>query len=318
MNDLKFAFRQLLKNPGFTDATVLTLALGIGANTATLSVIRTTVFDPLPARHPDRLVQFGFREKERCWSPGLNPSALREARQQTNLFVVVAAYYGDVLTLRGEDFPQLVRGVWVTPGFFGLWDLRPLLGRTFAADEGRPVKDDVLVISHRLWQRQFGGDPAVIGRTVPFRERPMTVVGVMPPHFPFPEAEFDYWRPVEGPDPDISTVPGALSTRLMTFWIGVEQADPLRVMRVPLRQGRWLERGDVGEGVGHVVVNETAARRLWPGEAAVGKRFWRKERDAEVACEVVGVVGDTRDWSKQVAPEPIPSLTSRSHCCLRP
>jgi putative ABC transport system permease protein len=76
-------------------------------------------------------------------------------------------------------------------------------------------------------------------------------------------------------------------------------------MRVPLRHGRWLERGDMSEGVGHVVVNETAASRLWPGETALGKRFWRKEPDAEVACEVVGVVGDTLDWSKHVAPDPI-------------
>src|SRR5438552_807714 len=72
----------------------------------------------------------------------------------------------------------------------------------FTADEGQPGKDDVLVISHRLWQRLFGGDPAIIGRTVRFRERPMTVVGVMPPHFSFPMARYDeYWRPAQQPDP---------------------------------------------------------------------------------------------------------------------
>ena len=111
------------------------------------------------------------------------------------------AYDWDALTLSGDDFPLPVRGVWVTPEFCGLWNLRPLLGRTFAADEGRPGKDDVLVISHRLWQNRFGGDPTVIGRTIPFRERPMTVVGVMPPHFSFPNAEYEYWRAVVGPDP---------------------------------------------------------------------------------------------------------------------
>src|SRR3989454_51042 len=203
MNDLRFAVRQLLKNPGFTAAAVLTLALGIGATTAIVSVVNTAVFDPLPVRHPGRLVQFGTVLKREGWWAAINNPALRDVRQQTNLFARVAAYSdNDGLTLQGEEFPQPVAGVWVTPEFFGLLDVRPLLGRTFTADEGQPGKDDVLVISHRLWQRLFGGDPAIIGRMVRFRERPMTVVGVMPPHFSFPTARYgEYWRPVQDPDP---------------------------------------------------------------------------------------------------------------------
>src|SRR6266516_3302506 len=203
MNDLKFAFRPLLKNPGFTAVAVLTLALGIGATTAIVSVVNTAVFDPLPVRHPERFVQLGVVHKERGWWPGINPLALRDVRQQTNLFARLAAYSdNDGLTLRGDEFPQSVPGVWVTPEFFGLLDVPPLLGRTFTADEGQPGKDDVLVISHRLWQRQFGGDPAIIGHTVSFLQRPMTVVGVMPPHFSFPRARFvEYWRPAQPPDP---------------------------------------------------------------------------------------------------------------------
>src|SRR5256885_11367179 len=198
MNDLKFAFRQLLKNPGFTSVAVLTLALGIGATTAIVSVVNTAVFDPLPVRHPERFVQLGVVHKERGWWPGINPPALRDARQQTNLFARLAAYSdNDGLTLPGEEFPQPVPGVWVTPEFFGLLNVRPLLGRTFISNEGQPGKDDVLVISHRLWRRQFGGDPAIIGRTVRFRERPMTVVGVMPPHFSFPTARYDEYRSEE-------------------------------------------------------------------------------------------------------------------------
>ena len=160
MNDLRFAFRQLVKNPGFTAVTVLTLALGIGATTAIVSVVKTTVFDPRPARHPDRLVQFGYRHKERDWSPGLNPSALREARQQTTLFLRVAAYTWDVLTLPGEDFPQPVRGGWVTPEFFGLWNLRPVLGRTFAADDGQCAENRFLCQILRIPGR-FGQGKAV-------------------------------------------------------------------------------------------------------------------------------------------------------------
>src|SRR3989454_28958 len=202
MNDLRFAGRMLLKNFGFTAVAVLTLALGIGATTAIVSVVKTAVFDPLPARHPDRFVQLGVVDPERRWWPAINRHALSDVRQQTNLFSRVAAYEEfDGLTLQGEEFPQPVQGVWVTPEFFGLWNLRPLLGRTFTADEGQPGKDDVLMISHRLWQRQFGGDPTIIGRTVPFRERPMTVVGVMPPHFSFPTVRHEYWRPVRLSEP---------------------------------------------------------------------------------------------------------------------
>ncbi|MBU6403070.1 MAG: ABC transporter permease, partial [Verrucomicrobia bacterium] len=179
--DIRYGIRMLLKDPGFTTVAVLTLALGIGATTAIVSVVRTAVFDPLPVRYPERLMQVGFLSKERGWSPGINPAALRDLRQQTNLFARVVAHYDwEAMTLSGEDFPQLVRGAWVTPGFFGLWNLRPLLGRTFTDDEAQPAKDNVIVISHPFWQSQFGGDPAIIGRTVPFRERPMTVVGVLP------------------------------------------------------------------------------------------------------------------------------------------
>src|SRR6266516_5839707 len=115
MNDLRFALRQLLKNPGFTAVAVLTLALGIGATTAIVSVVKTAVFDPLPVQHPDRFVQLGVVHRELGWRAAINNPALRDVRQQTNLFARVAAYSdNDGLTLQGEEFPQPVAGVWVT------------------------------------------------------------------------------------------------------------------------------------------------------------------------------------------------------------
>ncbi|MBI4657805.1 MAG: ABC transporter permease [Verrucomicrobia bacterium] len=611
MNDLKFAFRQLLKNPGFTAVAVLTLALGIGATTAIVSIVQTAVLDPLPVRHPERLLHFGVVHKERGWSPGINALALRDARRQTNLFARLAAYGFDGLSLPAEDFPQPAVGAWVTSEFFNLWNLRPLLGRTFSADEGKPGQDDVLVISHRFWQRQFGGDPSIVGRAVAFRERPMTVVGVMPPHFAFPTTHEQYWRPAQIPEPaendilpntrvvaelwpgieltqaqafldvvtqrqaqefsqgqvtfsfqardlremfgtpevrrtlglllgtvafvlliaaanvanlqlartesrqqelavraalgagrgrvfrqlfteslllavlggasglivtafglellqklippelprlkpialdpsalgiacavtlatgllfglapawparrsnmsdvlklgaptstrdrargrfsrglvmgqvalalvlltgaglmvrsvigllrvnpgfqprnvvrvfpslwdafsrhlpdigkaldakfavlaeaqqriaaipgvtgvgvacelhgalvEVSAAPGSPGVRLKKSWLGVEESDPLIVLRVPLTQGRGLNRSDVGKGVRRVLVNETAARQLWPGDEAVGKRFWHKEHEEEAAYEVVGVVGDVREYRYDVAAQP--------------
>jgi len=616
--DIRYGVRMLGKSPGFTAIALITLALGIGATTAIVSVVKVAVFDPLPVSHPDRLLQLGYVHKELGWSAGIYCSMLREARQQTSLFACVAAYHGDEVTLPGEDFPQRVAGMWVSLEFFRLWEVRPLLGRTFSAEEGEPGKNDVLVISYRLWQRQFGGDPAIIGRTVFFRERPMTIVGVMPPHFSFPDAHNEYWRPVEdlgpatgpygpilrpGPNlrviaetqpgiepaavqafldvliqrhrqeqlplsdlvsgqtrhlrelfrspeesrmlglllgavvfvlliaaanvaslqsaraetrqqelatraalgagrarlfrqllieslllavlggvaglavsavgldllqrllptnlprlkpitlnlgvlgiaagvtlitgllfglvpawrggrsnltevlkpgaatgtrdrgrgrfsqaliagqfalvlvlstgaglmvrsmagllrvnpgfdpkhvvrvhpstielrrrhysPDFasnrateavfaffadarqrvagipgvtaagvevgggetgaSVVPGVPPTLTKKYWVGVEEANPLRVLRVPLKQGRWLDRSDVGKGIRSVLVNETAARRLWPGEAAVGKLFWTKEWNTDFTYEVVGVVGDTLDRGAHVVPQP--------------
>jgi hypothetical protein len=110
VNDLKFAYRQFLKNPGFTAVAVFTLALGIGATTAIVSVIKTAVFDPLPVRHPERYVELGV-VKEHGWSPGINPLALRDLREQTNLFARLALYEFDGLKLPGEEPRERVRGV---------------------------------------------------------------------------------------------------------------------------------------------------------------------------------------------------------------
>src|SRR5216117_39803 len=103
LQDIRYAGRMLLKNPGFTAVAVLTLALGIGATTAIVSVVKTAVFDPLPLRYPERLVQLGIVDKGRRWSPNINRLALRDARQQTNLFARLAAYEIDGLSLQGEE-----------------------------------------------------------------------------------------------------------------------------------------------------------------------------------------------------------------------
>jgi predicted permease len=109
----------------------------------------------------------------------------------------------------------------------------------------------------------------------------------------------------EGREIEVSMPAGSPSIRLKRYWIGVGEADPFRVMRVPLKQGRWLDRRDVGKSVRSVVVNETAARHLWPGEQAVGRKVWvKEERGERLAYEVVGVVGDTRDYSRDAAPQP--------------
>src|SRR5262245_3403825 len=194
MQDLKFAFRQLLKNPGFTAVAVLTLALGIGANTAIFSIINGVLLRPLPYREPDRIVavlHFG-------WNP-VSPADFLDWRQQQTVFERIAAaeYWGGTLTGRGT--PEAVPGLSMGDGLFELLGVEPMLGRTFAADEFQPGKNQVLVLSHRLWQRRFGGETNVIGRTVTLDGKPYVIIGVMPPSFqfaPFWATHAEMWAPL--------------------------------------------------------------------------------------------------------------------------
>jgi predicted permease len=191
--NIRFGLRMLAKNPLFTVVAVLTLAIGIGANTALFSATRTVLFDPLPVSDPDRFIQLT------AGGPGICHSALESVRQQTNLFSRYGIYDFDSLTLQGETFPEPIQGLRVTPEFFSLWTSRPKLGRTFAMDEADPGHDDVIILSHQVWQSRFGGDPGIIGRAIRFQEGPMSVVGVMPPSFSFPSGYFLYWRPFAAP-----------------------------------------------------------------------------------------------------------------------
>jgi predicted permease len=200
MSDLKFALRQLLKYPGFTAVAALTLALGIGATTAITSVVRAALFDPLPMAHPERFLSFHARDRQMGWfANGLNPIAAREVEAATNLFRTVALSELDQLTLEGGDYPQPVAAFRVSEGFFRLTGVRPQFGRLPAADEYQTGSAPVLVLGHQTWMSAFGGDPAVIGRAVRFREDTFTVLGVMPPEFRFPAANGDAWIAWPGP-----------------------------------------------------------------------------------------------------------------------
>ncbi|MFN0066843.1 MAG: ABC transporter permease [Limisphaerales bacterium] len=201
MNDLRFALRQLLKNPGFTAVAVLTLALGIGATTAISSVVRTALFDPVPVLNADRLVVLKARDKEQGrTAQGLNPIAARDVEAATNLFQRAAFWEMDSLTLEGGDFPQPLGGARVSHGFFGMFPVPPMLGRLPSIEDAARGAAPVLVLSHAVWQKLFGGDPSVVGRNMRFKESSVTVIGVMPPHFTFPAGYTGYWQAWSGPD----------------------------------------------------------------------------------------------------------------------
>lgn len=198
--DVRFGLRMLAKHPGFTAVAVLTLAIGIGANTAIFSFVYTSLLDPLPARSPHQLVQVRALDIEQGqYRIGVNPPTISELHHQEEIFSELVVFENHSITYQGELFQERVWGNKVSPNFFNIWNVVPQLGRTFAADEGQPGKDKVIVLSYAYWIDRFGGRTDLIGETIQFNEVDLTVVGVMPPDFRFPYSQLNYWVPGEFP-----------------------------------------------------------------------------------------------------------------------
>ena len=187
MTDLRFAFRMLLKSPGFTVVVVLTLALGIGANSAIFSVVETVLLRPLPFPNPDQLVMI--------WGTSAHDASARETdsfpdfydyRDQSQSFSAMAGYSGAGTVLTGVGEAQELQGVAASGDIFGVMGITPMLGRGFTADEAKVGAPNVVVFGHGLWQRAFGSDPRIVGRQVTLAGRSYTVLGIMPPEWKFP------------------------------------------------------------------------------------------------------------------------------------
>jgi putative ABC transport system permease protein len=209
MNDFRFAVRQLLKNPAFTTVAIITIALGVGGNTAIFSVVNAVMLKALPYFEPSRVVMLwtdnpsmnlGFHELPPA------PPDLLDWRRQAKAFNQIAAFRTRLADLSDQGDPERVGGVQATANLFTLLGAQPVLGRVFAVDEERLGKDKVAVISHSLWQRRFGGQTNIIGQSVTINHEHNIVIGVMPPGFNFPRgtempagyalmAQTDVWRP---------------------------------------------------------------------------------------------------------------------------
>src|SRR5207249_4447693 len=200
MNDLKFAFRQMLKQPGFTAIAVLSLALGIGANTIVFSWIRSVLLDAVPgARQADRLVVLCPRHVSGRLNDTMSVLDNRDLASETNIFAGVAGSAYDAACLRVDKEVEWIWEESASANFFELLGVRPELGRFFLpGEDSHPGGDNVAVLSHGLWQRQFGGDPKILGRTIEISNRPFTVVGVAPADFHggMGGLRFDLWLPV--------------------------------------------------------------------------------------------------------------------------
>ncbi|HET8678007.1 MAG TPA: ABC transporter permease [Blastocatellia bacterium] len=190
LKDIRYSLRMLFKNPGFTLVAILTLALGVGANTAIFSIVDAVLLNPFPYRDHSRLMiirqslpKIGVQEQMRASSP-----EVAELRDRTSVFENMAAWEPVSRNLTGGQEPERIAAAKVSADFFPMLGIEPLIGRAITAADQGPKGERVLVISHGLWQRRFGGED-MLGQKVALDDEPYTVVGVMPPQFRFEAAE---------------------------------------------------------------------------------------------------------------------------------
>ena len=199
--NVRFGVRMLRRSPGFTLVAVLALALGIAANTAVFGVVHATLLAPLPFPEPDRLVMvWSMARGER--SQTAVPD-FRAWRSETGVFESLHAWTGRRLSLSDGGQPEQIRAAVTTPGFVTMHGHRFLLGRDFLPEEGETGREQVIVLSHRLWDRRFGGDRAIVGRSVRVDGKPYTVVGVLAPG-PADRAPSEAYVPLTFP-PEVDT-----------------------------------------------------------------------------------------------------------------
>jgi putative ABC transport system permease protein len=195
-SDLLYAVRGLRKKPLFTAAAVLTLALGIGANSAIFTVVSAVLLRPLPYPAPDRLMMLWTHNPRQGYNKDVSAYPnFDDWRRQSRSFEGISAYFDANFTLTQAGDPAQIWGAVVTPGFFETLGVAPALGRTFGTREGASDGPRVAMLSHGLWQTRFGGDPAIVGRTVMLNSVGHEVLGVMPASFAHPETAV-VWTPL--------------------------------------------------------------------------------------------------------------------------
>jgi predicted permease len=201
LHDLRFAIRQLRKAPGFAVISVLTLALGIGANIAVFSVTNAVLLNPSGIPHASGLVALRVRYQKipDLSNIGLSPTDFGDALDGKNIFSAAAVMQAANFNFSGQNTnPELLNGAKVSSGYFDTFDVNPLLGRVFRPEEDQPGAEHEVVLAYRSWQKRFGGDPNIVGRTLLLNNQPYRVVGVMGPEFGWPN-QVELWAPIALP-----------------------------------------------------------------------------------------------------------------------
>jgi putative ABC transport system permease protein len=205
LHDGRYAVRTLRQHPGYAAAVTVTLAIGIGAVTSMFTVVRAVLLRPLPFAQPDQLIEISETNPLKGWTHAVAaPANVADWRARNTVFTDIAAYSGvddrgaslfrRAVTVNGE--PVQIDGIAVTGNLFGVLGVAPLRGRTFTWDETFDGHDRVIVLSYGTWQNAFAGDPAIVGREISLSGRTVTIIGVMPAGFFFPNRTAQFWAPL--------------------------------------------------------------------------------------------------------------------------
>src|SRR5437588_1154259 len=275
LSDVRYAIRNLIKRPGFTAIGVITLAIGIGANTAIFSFINALLLKPLPFPDLDR----GVAVWERVPSRGVERNEVTVAdyldwRAQNKTFEQLGIYRWWSTNLTGADSPERVQGFQGTTDFLDIVGVKPVMGRGLLAEEGEPGKDAVALLTYNLWQRRFGADPNIVNKTISTNGTARTVIGVMPPEFNYPKGAEIY-------SPLASTAELARS-RLNQSYLGIGRLKPgvsiqaaqADMDHIAVQLQKQYPESNTGRGVViYPILQDTVrmyATGLWVMMAAVG------------------------------------------------
>lgn len=196
--DLRYGWRMLRRNPGFAVVAVLTLAIGIGANAAIFSVINTILLQPLPFKDSSRIMNVWDTDPNRGITSGtVSAAEFLDWREMNRSFSELDAFRTSYVTLTGNGDPEQVWGVQISGGFFRMLGVEPALGRDFRPEEETPGHEQVILISHSLWERRFGANPAILGKSILLDYKPYTIIGVLPKDFSMfgTSTSLDVWLP---------------------------------------------------------------------------------------------------------------------------
>jgi putative ABC transport system permease protein len=218
--DVRYGARMLWRNPGFATVAVLTLALGIGANTAIFSVISGVLLRPLPYHDPNRLVTVCQTSARRGFSQVVvTPGVLKDWRDQNSVFEELGGQIYESVNLTGTERPEHIHAAWATPNYFSVFGVPPLLGRTLTAED-RPPSHRVVVLSYGLWQRSFGGQRQAVGSAITMNGLSYTVVGVMPPSFKIYQPAAIFGLPTGDVQPQLWVpYPGSMEERTNHYFL---------------------------------------------------------------------------------------------------
>ena len=263
--DLRYGIRMLLKRPGFAALAALTLAVGIGANTAIFSVVNAVILRPLPYADPDRLLLIRETKLPQFPEFAIAPGNFLDWQSQNEAFEQTEAFRTFFYNLTGEGEPERLRASRITAGMFAMLGAQPTLGRDFLAEEDRPGSDGVAILSYGLWQRRFGGNPQIVGQQMTLNGRGYTVIGVMPATLRFLDRNAELWTPMAFTEQDRQNHGGHFISAVARLKPGItlEQAQS-NLSTIAARLEQQYPSSNAGWGVKLTPLFEAAVGQMRP------------------------------------------------------